>query len=58
MSQNKVIYVNSCAECPFNGNCKAWKKLSSKDRVYLTIGNSVPQDMMLKACPLEDKEVI
>lgn len=54
VSKKKVIYVNSCQECPFNGQCKAWKALSRKDRVYLTISTSVPLDMVLEACPLEE----
>ncbi len=52
---SKVIKVSCCADCPFNMQCKAWKKLSSKQRVYLAISHSVPHDMILKDCHLEDE---
>lgn len=50
----KVIRVDSCANCPFYGECDAWKKLSSKQRVLIMLMACVPQDYMLKDCHLED----
>jgi len=50
----KIIKVDSCNNCPYNGACKSWKKLTSKQRVYLTISNSIPINFMLKDCELED----
>lgn len=52
---SKVIKVSCCADCPFNMKCEAWYALTSKARVYLTISNSVPHDMILKDCHLEDE---
>ena len=50
----KQIIVTDCQSCPFDSNCEAWKKLTRKQRVTLTISNSVPQNFILKTCPLED----
>lgn len=50
----KIIKVASCNKCPYNLKCKAWKDLSQRQRVYLTIGNDVPHDFILKTCKLED----
>ena len=56
MSDNptKQILVTCCADCPFNMTCKAWKSLSSKDKVYLTLSSAVPHDFMLAKCHLDD----
>ena len=53
-TQKRVIRVNSCDECPLIGECKAWKSLTSKERVFISIGNGVPTDFMLKDCHLEE----
>jgi len=50
----KIIRVKSCETCPHYGKCKAWKKLTSKQRVSITISTSTPKDFMLNGCPLED----
>lgn len=55
-SQKRIIRVNSCADCPFQGKCKAWKALTKKERVFISISNSVPHDFMLKNCDLEEAE--
>lgn len=53
-SQKRIIRVNSCSECPFQGECKAWKALTKKQRVFISIGSGVPHDFMLKDCDLEE----
>lgn len=53
MDVNKIIEVEWCYDCPLYGECKAWKKLSRKNRVMLTIGNGVG-DFILLGCPLTD----
>jgi len=53
-SQDRIIRVNSCNSCPFNGECKAWSELTRKQKAYLLLSNSVPHNMMLKNCPLEE----
>ena len=54
--QNRFIRVTCCADCPLNGECKAWKKLDSKAKTFLNLSNSVPVDFMLTDCPLEQFE--
>lgn len=53
----RIIEVTCCADCPFHGKCKAWRNLTSKERVTLTISSSIPHDMMLKDCPLPLKDI-
>jgi len=55
-SQKRIIRVNSCDECPFRGECKAWKALTKKERVFISIGNGVPHGFMLANCELEGAE--
>ncbi len=50
----KVIKVASCQDCPHEGKCKAWKKLTREQRVMLSIGNSTPATFTLAGCHLED----
>ena len=52
----KMIVVECCQKCPFEGECSSWKKLDAKTRMTLAIGNSIPQEFMLKDCPLDDFE--
>lgn len=52
----KIIKVISCDDCPYNGTCKAWKSLTRKQRVIMTISTSVPQGFILKNCHLEDEK--
>lgn len=47
----KVIIIDCCDICPFNGKCVAWKVLTGKQRVTLTIGVGVGK-FILKKCPL------
>lgn len=54
----KIIRVTSCQDCPFHGTCKAWKALTRKQRVQLTIGNSTPQTFILAKCELEGDPLI
>ena len=53
--ERKMVVVDSCDNCPFNGQCKPWKGLTSKQRVYLAIGHGVKK-FILKGCPLPDGE--
>ena len=50
----KIIRVKSCETCPYYDTCKAWKSLTRKQRVSITISMRTPKDFMLKACHLED----
>jgi hypothetical protein len=50
----KQIIVEKCDDCPYNGGCAAWKKLTGKQRVTLAIGVGVG-DFILKDCHLEDE---
>ena len=50
----KIIKVNSCASCPFFGKCEAWKKLSSAQRINLSLGVGLSKDFILNECHLED----
>lgn len=49
--ERKMIIVDSCDGCPYNGKCKPWKALSGMDRMALTIGVGVKQ-FILNDCPL------
>ena len=53
-SQKRIIRVSSCSDCPLQGKCKAWKNLTKKERVFISISNSVPHDFMLSKCELEE----
>lgn len=50
----KMIKVGSCSDCPFNGGCKAWRKLTSAQRIRVTLGVGVSNDFILKGCHLDD----
>lgn len=50
----KVINIYSCNDCPFNGGCQAWKKLSRKQRVTLALGMGVQREFILRDCHLDD----
>ncbi len=51
---SKLIKVSSCGNCPHNGTCAAWTALTRKQRVTLTISNSIPHNFILKDCHLEE----
>ena len=53
--RRKIIVVDCCNTCPFHGQCKPWKSLTSKHRVALSISNGV-NPFILKGCPLPDGE--
>lgn len=53
--ERKMIVIDSCDGCPYNHKCGPWKSMSSKNRLALTIGNSV-KSFILKGCPLPDGE--
>lgn len=48
----KVIKIKSCDDCPYNGGCEAWKKLTSKQRVSLML--QARPAFILKGCHLDD----
>ena len=50
--ERKIIVVDSCQGCPFQGECKPWKSLSRNQKAKLVIGNSVPTKFILNGCPL------
>ena len=49
--ERKMIIVDSCDTCPFNHQCKPWKKMTSQTRVALTLGKGVNK-FILNGCPL------
>jgi len=49
----KMIVIESCDDCPFNGTCKAWKDLKPKERFTLRTGIGIGK-FILKGCHLED----
>lgn len=49
--ERKIIIVSGCEDCPFYGECKPWKALTSKQRVSLSIGNGF-KEFILNGCPL------
>lgn len=53
----KIIKVENCQSCPYEGTCKAWKDLTAKQRIYLSISNNVPHEFMLEKCHLEDEGI-
>lgn len=50
----KVIVVDKCDNCPFNGLCTPWKSITSRQRVALTISTKYACGFILKDCPLPD----
>ena len=50
----KIIKITKCGDCPFHGDCKAWKRLTSAQRVRLTLGVGVTDNFILKGCHLDD----
>jgi len=50
----KIIKVTACNNCPFEGQCKAWKSLTRAQRLQITIGNSTPHNFILAKCHLDD----
>ena len=53
MNIKKMIIVDYCDNCPFEGKCAAWKAKTRQQRVALTIGVGVGS-FILKGCPLQD----
>ncbi len=49
--EKKMIVVDYCDRCPYNGECTPWKALTRKQRVSLAIGVGVKR-FILKGCPL------
>jgi len=49
----KMIIVDSCDSCPYHGQCKPWRDLTSGQRVKLTIGFGT-NEFILVGCPLPD----
>ena len=49
--ERKMIVVDCCDNCPFRGECQPWKSLTRKQKVTLSIGNSV-KPFILNGCPL------
>ena len=54
-NQKKQIIIEFCDECPFEGECKAWNKLTRPQRVKITIGVGVGR-FILKDCHLDNKD--
>ena len=50
--ERKMIIVDSCQGCPFQGKCDPWKSLSRNEKAKLVMGVSVPTKFILKGCPL------
>lgn len=55
VNQKRLIRVSSCSECPYNGKCPAFKKLTKKQIVFINLSDSVPANFMLKDCHLEEE---
>ena len=51
----KIIKIESCQTCPYEGKCEAYKSLTRKQRVMLSIGNNTPTDFILAKCHLADE---
>jgi hypothetical protein len=51
----KMIIVTTCDDCPYNGGCPAWKKLTSEQRVTLTLSIGLGA-FILKGCHLPNAE--
>jgi hypothetical protein len=49
----KKIVIEFCDECPYEGECYAWKQLTRKQRFTITTGVGIPR-FMLKECDLKD----
>ena len=54
-NERKIIIVDCCGNCPFNGKCDPWLRLTKTQRVTLYLGNNV-KPFILKGCPLPDGE--
>ncbi len=53
--ERKMIIVDSCDTCPYQGQCEPWKKLDNKNRVQLLLNPNIKQ-YILAGCPLPDGE--
>lgn len=53
---SKKLLIESCHECPFYGECEAWKSLTKSQRVQLAIENITPKNFILAKCDLKDSE--
>ena len=49
--ERKMIIVDSCETCPFNQQCKPWKKMTNQTKMALTLGVGVTK-FILNGCPL------
>ena len=50
--ERKKITISGCFNCPFNGKCVAFKKLSNKVKVSLALSTSCSKPFILSGCPL------
>ena len=53
MEIKKIIVISDCMKCPKISTCKAWKKLTPKQRFTLKVGVGIGK-FILKDCPLDD----
>lgn len=52
----KMIIVEDCTACPLVSECKEFKKLTPKQRVYIMTYVGL-KNAILKTCPLENAPV-
>jgi len=50
----KIIKIESCQSCPYEGKCKAWTSLTKTQRMVLAIGCNTPREFILDKCHLDD----
>lgn len=50
----KLLKIEYCQHCPYQGECGAWKKLTKHQRMLLTLSNSTPKTFILEGCHLDD----
>jgi len=51
---NKIIFVSSCRDCPLF-ECDLWVNMPTKDKAILLISDGMPEEFILKDCPLENQ---
>ena len=51
----KIIKINCCLDCPLIKDCKAWQRITPKQRFALSCSRGI-KEFILKDCPLDDLE--
>ena len=54
--QRKIIIVDSCQSCPYEGVCEQWSKLTKQETVRIVLGVGSPKKFILNGCPLPNGE--